>query len=418
MTTPIHHTFAPLANSKQCKLARSLLIHPSQWRTGRDTETLRHELSRAYQADVFLFASGREALLALLRSLKLKEGDEIIVQGYTCVVVPNAIEAAGCVPVFVDIDPDTLNLSPQEVARAINPKTRAIICQHTFGIPADTRALRELCDRTSVLLIEDCAHILPDERGPSDIAVRGDFVFFSFGRDKAISGVAGGAILSRDAAITSLLQKEEDRAVDLAHWTIVRLLLYPLIYAIGRTLYTAGGKALLALYGRLKLLVPIVNGEEKGGKMSPHLHRLPNACAALALAQWHHLRAFNDRRRMLTALYLQESRTRGWSDGLCQIPQAIRPYLPLQKFPLFVHGADGIRRFLKAQQIHLDDGWTGCVICPWSVDPADAGYERGMDPTAEAVCQKILSLPTHPTMTEAQARHLIETLDALLRKRK
>ena len=63
----------------------------------------------------------------------------------------------------------------------------------------------------------------------------------------------------------------------------------------------------------------------------------------------------------------------------------------------------------------MDDGWTGCVVCPDTVDPVDAGYDPGSDPAAENACLQILSLPTHPTMTLSQAVQLAGFVDELLK---
>ena len=145
--------------------------------------------------------------------------------------------------------------------------------------------------------------------------------------------------------------------------------------------------------------------------MKPALHTLPNACAALALAELKNLRKINDHRRSVTALYLEEGKKLVWP-----ILGGVTSDLPLQKFPLFIRGADEIRRKLKKQNIYLDDGWTGCVVCPRGIDFDPVNYVPGSDPEAEAACEKILSLPTHPTMTEKQARKMIAVLSPFLEK--
>jgi dTDP-4-amino-4,6-dideoxygalactose transaminase len=411
--SPIHHTFGPLADREQRHAALRLFFAPGRWRRGEGTEQLRRALEERFSADAFLFASGREGLVALLRALTLQRGEEIIGQGYTCVVLPNAIVAAGGAPVYADIERETLNMDPQDAERRITSKTRAIVCQHTFGIPSNTRALRALCDRYSLRFIEDCAHVIPDETGPESIGRDGEFLMLSFGRDKAISGVTGGAILSRDPTISAILRRRESEAADLSAFAVARYLLYPLLYGIARPLYGIWiGKALLAIARALHLLPAIVSREEKRGGGPGTLHRLPNACAELALLQLRRLREFNDHRRRLNAVYRSEGVKRGWftaEDIAC-----IAPDLPLQKFPMFARDAQGIRKTLKRRNIHLNDGWTSCVVCPPGVQIDAARYEWGMDPEAEAACEQILSLPTHPAMTIAQAQELMATLDPLL----
>ena len=405
-SSPIHHTFAPLGNWKQCLQALALILQPWKYKRGSSIPDLERSLSQQFEAEAFAFGSGREALLALLQALKLRPGEEVIVQGYTCVVVPNAIHAAGGVPRFADIDPETLNMDPASVEALITPRTRAVICQHTFGIPANIPMLRSLCDRYGSVLIEDCAHVIPDESGPSEIGSEGDFLILSFVRDKAISGVSGGAVLSRDPEATLALKRIQGSAIDHASWTILLWLLYPLIYAVARPFYgILLGKIFLAVCRKIRLLVPILQEEEKEGSASPLLHRIPHACAHLALAQLRALKSINDHRRMLTNFYREERAKRGFP-----ILDGIKADLPLQKFPIFLEGAERIRQKLKKHNIHLNDGWTGCVICPDSVELAKTDYQPGSDPEAEEACVRILSLPTHPKMHIKQAKRLLEAM--------
>lgn len=411
---PIHHTFAPLADAAQIRSAHALLFQPWRWRNGNERVELKQALTSKFGGETFLFGSGRESLLAILQSLHLQKEEEVIVQGYTCIVVANAIIAAGMKPVFCDIEQDTLNLDLAAIESCITHKTRAIICQHTFGIPAYTKQLRALCDRHSLLLIEDCAHIIPDATGPGAIGSYGDLLFFSFGRDKAISGVTGGAVVCHRADICEHLVKLNAEARDYPLWQIKRWLQYPILYTIAKPMYgIVVGRLFLAICGKLRLLAPIVTKKEKAGQMPTTLHHLPNACAVLALAQLKKLQSINDHRRMLTGYYYTEATKRGW-----QILLGITPDLPLQKYPMFTKNAERIRQALKKQNIHLHDGWTGCVICPAQADSEVCGYKDGDDPDAEMVGQQILSLPTHPDTSMQQATRLVELLDPLLRNQK
>ncbi len=364
-------------------------------------------MSEEFHADTITFATGREAFLALLRSLRLKPGEEIIIQGYTCVVLPNAIHSAGGVPVYVDIDRETLNLDIEVVRQSITPRTRAIVCQHTFGIPAQTLRLRSLCDEHSLALIEDCAHVIPDFLGGSEtIGKYGDFVLMSFGRDKAISGITGGAIISRHSSISTALRDEQARAIPLSWWTVARYLQYPNFYAWNKLLYGMRiGKAMLLALRRMHLLLPILEDSEKKGRMSPVLHRMPNACARIALHEWKRRAQINAHRRMLTAFYLEEGLKQRWP-----LLAGVHSELALQKFPLFISDAQKLRETLKQKNIYLDDGWTGCVICPDTIDLDATDYCWGDDPVAEAACLQILSLPTHPTMSLHQAKQLVSIL--------
>lgn len=383
-----------------------MLLWPFAWRRGASVERLRGMISNDLGGDVTLFASGREGLLALMKALEIGNGDEVIIQAYTCVVVPNAIHAAGALPIYADIESETLNLDPESVEKLITPNTCAVICQHTFGIPAPLSELKEICDRHHLTLIEDCAHVIPDAKGPAGVAKTGDYALLSFGRDKAISGVSGGAIVSRHPQTALRLKVIEGNAHDLSPIAILRYILYPIIYSIAKPFYGLGlGKIFLYACAKLTLFSPIVTSDEKHGRQSPTLHRLPNTCAFLAVDQWKKLSRINDHRRALVSIYSRALRERGVSliAGACE-------GLPLQKFPLFLTGAEGIRRSLKKHNIHLHDGWTGCVVCPPNVDQSMTGYDRGSDRHAELACEQILSLPTHPDTPISEVKKLLRNL--------
>ena len=410
---PIHHTFGPLVTRGQWKLAFRLQFFPQKWRSGSETEELRSALSHHFGMSVSLFASGREALLAGLKSLMLKSGDEIIIQAYTCVVVPNAVHAAGATAVYCDIDPMTLNIDPQKIQAKITPRTRAIICQHTFGIPADTERLRAICDKRNITLIEDCAHVLPDD--PSrDIGSRGDMLILSFGRDKAISGVTGGATLTRHGTLGKVLDEEEKKAEPLSLWLILNFLGYPIRYHFalwlwGLPLGSTLAKAYLHWIRILRLLPPVYQSGEKEGKTGIMIHALPNACAALILEQFHSLSALNNQRRSFSLLYAKAAREGNWS-----MPEAALKAPVLQKFPVYARDANMLRTQLKHEQIYLDDGWCASVVNPAQVSEEAAGYAKGSCPIAEDVAKHIVTLPVHPTMEQAQAEYLVHALRAML----
>lgn len=395
-------------------MRRVLALSYVPWRyvRGPQIEELRSELRTKFRCDASLFASGREGLLALLRAMNIRPGEEVVVQGYTCVVVPNAIHAAGATPVYADIDPTTLNLTAASVEACLSPRTRAVICQHTFGIPAETQALRALCDRHKLLLIEDCAHVLPDASGPEEIGKLGDALLLSFGRDKAISGISGGAMLVRDPVLAAAVQRQEETAIRLPWHHVMTLLEYaPRMRLIRHLLWCRLDRPVVKLLGILGMIPRVVTEEEKEGAMSPILRKIPNICAALALFSLRKLPELNRRRSEVTALFLDFAHAHAWP-----VLKGIRADLPLQKFPLFLPGAEQIRHQIRRHNIHLYDGWTRCVVCPEGTDLDHAGYELGSDPEAERACLQILSLPTHPTMTLRQAKRLAEILDPLLGK--
>ena len=405
MSAPIHHTFGPLATSKQFWQAFFLQFQPWKWKNGPESDELKEKLSQMFNRSAHLFDTGRGALLALLRSMELQPGEEVILQGYTCTVVPNAIVAAGGKPIYVDINPNNLNMDPSLVRKAISPRTRAIICQHTFGIPADTSALRLICEERDIALIEDCAHIIPSKKD-KNIGNYGDALIFSFGRDKAISGVTGGAVLTKHEFISSRLNEMEKNAVNHSLWHILNLIDYPLRYTFAKMIWPLKvAKVYLKWIRWIHLLPPVLKKEEKEGMASVSLHRMPNACAALALRQLNRLDVINMRRSQLSNFYLKMAKQYHW-----EVPLKAESTDSLQKFPLLHKNAEDIRASLKKHEIYLDDGWCGAVVNPRSVNQKALWYSPGQCPQAEKISHEILTLPTHPTMTMMQARRLVELL--------
>ncbi|MDA0376210.1 MAG: aminotransferase class I/II-fold pyridoxal phosphate-dependent enzyme [bacterium] len=381
-----------------------------KWKTGEERQWLEETLVHWFDAPCSLFSSGREALLALLRNLPIDHGSEILIQGFTCVALPNAIHAAGFTPVFSEIDPATLNIDLEALEGKIHSRTKAIIVQHTFGIVADTEALRSICDKHGLLLIEDCAHVLPDVTGPKRIGKHADFLMLSFGRDKAASGISGGAIISKDEVVTNLLRTEVQNASELPFFTIKRLLLYPLVYASTKPLYGIGiGKALLLLASKCGALVPVISQKEKTGYQSTEIHRMPSALCALVRWEFKRFHSLNNHRRTLTKIYKDAAEHHNWN-----VPAGVDTHLPLQKFPLLVQDADDIRKKLKRYNAHLDDGWTGASVCPRSVSQEAAGYIPGSCPKAERLATQLLTLPTHPTISIKQAHQLIGILAKII----
>ena len=108
----------------------------------------------------YSFWKGRVALEAILRALGLQGGDEVIVPAYTCMVVPNAIRLVGAIPVYADIGAGNYNIDPLDVEKKVTPRTRVLIVQHTYGIPANLEALASFAQKHGLHLVEDCAHVL------------------------------------------------------------------------------------------------------------------------------------------------------------------------------------------------------------------------------------------------------------------
>ncbi len=144
-------------------------------------------------------ANGTVSLEIALSAAGIKPGDEVIVPPITFVASATAVSRIGAVPVFVDIDPETINLNPQKVAEHINDRTRAIVVVHFAGHPADLDQLTEICDQHGLVMIEDCAHAHGAEWHERRVGSFGSFGSFSFQASKNMTAGEGGILVTNDA---------------------------------------------------------------------------------------------------------------------------------------------------------------------------------------------------------------------------
>ena len=121
--------------------------------------------------------------------------------GYTCVVVPAAVQHAGLRPVYVDIDPDTYNLDPTRLDAAAGDRVSAVIVQHTYGIPADMAAVGAWASSRSLPVIEDCCHTFGVRIGGRLCGTLGSFAFMSGQWNKFFSTGLGGMLLVNETTL-------------------------------------------------------------------------------------------------------------------------------------------------------------------------------------------------------------------------
>lgn len=146
-------------------------------------------------------ANGTVSLEIALGAARIKPGDEVIVPPITFVASATAVSRIGAVPVFVDIDRQTINLNHQEVADHINERTRAIVVVHFAGHPVDLDRLTEICDQHGLVMIEDCAHAHGAEWHGRRVGSFGSFGSFSFQASKNMTAGEGGMLVTNDAKL-------------------------------------------------------------------------------------------------------------------------------------------------------------------------------------------------------------------------
>ncbi len=143
-------------------------------------------------------SSGTAGLHLGLKALGIGEGDEIILPSFAFIAAANAVLYLRAKPVFADIDPVTLNLTADSIARVITPRTRAILLVHTFGYPVDLGPILALAREHDLRVIEDACEAIGAEYGGRKVGGFGDVGVFSFYPNKAITTGEGGVIVTRD----------------------------------------------------------------------------------------------------------------------------------------------------------------------------------------------------------------------------
>lgn len=157
-------------------------------------------------------SSGTAAIHAALIAAGISPGDEVITTPITDMGTAIPILYQGAVPVFADLDPRTVTLSPAAVEAAITPRTKAVLAVHLWGNACDLDSLRAICDRHDLLLIEDCAQAFGSEYKGCPVGTRGVIGCFSLNEFKHISCGDGGLVVTDDETLATRLRLATDKA--------------------------------------------------------------------------------------------------------------------------------------------------------------------------------------------------------------
>jgi perosamine synthetase len=269
---PLFVSLSPNIEKDDLKLAFYLLLRPWQWQKFVEKEKELEEKIKNFLGvkRVFLFNSGRSGWLAILKALNLEKGSEVLIQGFTCNAVVNPIIWAGLKPVFVDIEEETLNLDPQDLERKITAKSKVVLVQHTFGKPADLETILKICQKNHLFLIEDGAHSLGLSFQGRLLGTFGKAAFFSFGRDKLISSVFGGAVVTNDDSFAKNLEKFQKELSYPSFFWVFQQICHPLLSEfLIKPLYSLNsslGKFFLIFLQKINILSKSVSDEEKEGE--------------------------------------------------------------------------------------------------------------------------------------------------------
>jgi dTDP-4-amino-4,6-dideoxygalactose transaminase len=315
--------------------------------------------------------SGTAALHCAYWALDLKPGDEILCPSLTWPSTANMAAALGAKVVFADIDRDTRQIDPKDVAKKITKKTRAIVPVHFAGAPADLDALRAIAGK-KIKIIEDAAHAAGTEYKGRRIGSHGNTTIYSFHPIKDITTGEGGMLTTDDDKLAA------------------RIKLFK-FHGVSRDAWKAYGSAATAHYDTV---------------LPGFKYNLTDIASAMGIHQLRRLDGFIGRRREIAEKYLA---------GLAGLPGLGLPAAPAYPhrhawhlFTVLVENRDEFMAKLKEQNI-------GSGLHFEAVHRTSF-YKKGAKklPHTDHVCSRILSLPLFPDMTDGDAADVVAAVRRIL----
>jgi dTDP-4-amino-4,6-dideoxygalactose transaminase len=370
------------------------------------------EIANGAGGNVFYYLRGRVALCALLRSLNLQPGDEVLLQAFTCLAVPSPIVGLGLKPVYVDIDPDTCNMNPESLRTRITPRSRVLLVQHTFGIPAPMHAILSLARKHGLVVIEDCCHVLGSRYEGRELGEFGAAAFHSYEWGKpVIIGVGGAAVIHSESILkaiqSSYPEYRSPRARDVAvvnlQYVAHALLRRPALFWMVREAYRFLSKS--------GLIVSSFRAEEFEGRQNREYEtRMPDGLRRRLSVKSSPARVTRsiEHRTRLGRRYERFMRESGLKMA---IPPAGAETVFL-RFPLYVLDKAKVLELARDGRIEMGD-WFSSPVHPLPPDQWHVvGYTGGRCPVAERLSNTVVTLP----VTEAVGPRDMEKTLAFLAK--
>ena len=312
-------------------------------------------------------ANGTAALDVALKALKIGSGNEVITTPFTFIASATSILFQGAKPVFADIDPKTYNLDPDDVLEKITDKTKAILVVHLYGQPANMKVFTEIAEDHNLYLIEDCAQAHGATFEGRKVGTFGHVAAFSFYPTKNMTTGEGGMVVTNDDELA------ERAKLIRSHGQAEKYLHVELGYNL-RTTNMAGA------LGRVQLR---------------------------KLDKWNEIR--NENAKRLSA-------------GIEKIPGLTPPYVDPKVYHVFHQYVIRIedefplsRGELMAKLRELGIGTAVHYPMPvhWQPLFQKLGYEKDCCPNAIEASKRVLSLPVHPSVSDEDIQHILETLKEL-----
>lgn len=313
-----------------------------------------------------LFSNGTLGLVTALQALRVT--GEVITTPYSFVATAHSLLWNSIKPVFVDVEPHTLNLDPARIEAAITPHTTAIMPVHCYGHPCDVQAIQKIADNYNLKVIYDAAHAFGVRDKGGSILRHGDLSVLSFHATKVFNTFEGGAIICPDA-------KTKQRIDHLKNFGFV---------------------------DETTVVAPGING-----KMS-------EINAAFGMLQLEHVGAALAQRQRIDAAYRQALAD---VPGLRCLPDAGEKVANYSYFPLLVEPGYRLSRDALYQKLKDNNIFARRYFYPLITDfPMYRGMSsahRENLPTATAAAQKVLCLPIYPALTPQDQQRVIDIVQGI-----
>jgi len=328
-------------------------------------------------ADAVAVSNGTAALHAAMFALGIGPGDEVIVPTLTFAASANCVVYQGGVPVFADVDPDTLLLDPESVRRAISARTRAIVAVDYAGQPCDYAALRDIAARAGIPIVADAAHALGARWRGEPVGAIAALTTFSLHPVKHITSGEGGMIATNDPTFAARMRQFRNHGITTDHRQRD---------AQGAWFYEM---------------------TELG-----YNFRLTDFQCALGRSQLGKLAAWVERRREIARRYDEAFGPEAALRPLTTRPDVLHAYhlyvVQVHRDRLGNAGRDEVFTALRAEGIGVNVHYVPVHLHPFY--RARFATREGMCPVAEAAAERILSLPMFPRMTDADVNDVVRAV--------
>jgi perosamine synthetase len=369
------------------QLAKAWLKKRSDWY--RSDEIERYHIAFADwngSVHAFSFMGGRVALSAIIYALGLQPGDEVILPGYTCVVVPNAFHYAGVKTVYSDIELETYGLDVTRLADKITSKTRAILLHHLYGLVCrDYEAIITLARRHNLAVIEDCAQSTGAEYRGKKVGNWGDAAIYSSEQSKVFNTTQGGVAVTNDDSLARRIREFYDR-VPFPDEDWIDKQLHTLIVNYYRFKHSQRWWLgdLVWLRYREKVLISTTKEEKQGLQPAYYGRKMPAAIAALGLNQLLKIDYYNKSRRQTAKRWDSWCEVNGYRQPMI-VPDSVPVYL---RYPVLVESEKKRDRSWSSRDLGVDLGvWFVSHIHPVSQKVIGC-------PNADEAVKRCVNLPT------------------------